>query len=68
MKRLIVVAAAAIMTAMGVQAQNSDVTPYFELNQLPKLIDIMPAPPHFRQPGVCQRRGTLWLGQATTGG
>ena len=50
MKRLIVVAAAAIMTAMGVQAQNSDVTPYFELNQLPKLIDIMPAPPTFDSP------------------
>ncbi len=43
-------AAASIMAAMSVNAQDDAVQPYFELDQLPKLIDIMPAPPAFDSP------------------
>ncbi len=39
-----------IMTAMCICAQESTLQPYFELNQLPKLINIMPAPPAFDSP------------------
>ena len=41
----------AIMTvALSMNAQDNTVQPYFELNQLPKLINIMPAPPAFDSP------------------
>ena len=41
----------AIMTvALSMNAQDNTVQPYFELNQLPKLISIMPAPPAFDSP------------------
>ena len=43
-------AAVAMMAAMNVSAQDETVTPYFELDQLPKLIEIMPAPPAFDSP------------------
>ncbi len=39
-----------MMTAMNVCAQDNDVQKYFELDQLPKLIEIMPAPPAFDSP------------------
>ena len=42
--------AVAMMTAMSVSAQDETITPYFELDQLPKLIEIMPAPPAFDSP------------------
>jgi acid phosphatase (class A) len=38
------------MVAMSMNAQDNTVQPYFELNQLPKLINIMPAPPAFDSP------------------
>jgi acid phosphatase (class A) len=50
MKRILMLAAASIMAAMSVNAQDDAVQPYFELDQLPKLIDIMPAPPAFDSP------------------
>lgn len=41
----------AIMTvALSMNAQDNTVQPYFELDQLPKLISIMPAPPAFDSP------------------
>ncbi len=41
----------AIMTvALSMNAQDNTVQPYFELNQLPELINIMPAPPAFDSP------------------
>jgi len=49
MKKFFVMAAAAIMAATNSRAQDA-VTPYIELDQLPKLIDIMPAPPAFDSP------------------
>ena len=39
-----------LMTTWNVNAQDAAVEPYFELDQLPKLIDIMPAPPAFDSP------------------
>ena len=38
---------AAMMATQSVNAQNDAAQVYFELDQLPKLIDIMPAPPAF---------------------
>lgn len=39
-----------MMTAMNMSAQEDTVQPYFELDQMPKLIEIMPAPPAFESP------------------
>lgn len=39
-----------MMTAMNMSAQEDTVQPYFELDQMPKLIEIMPAPPAFDSP------------------
>jgi len=50
MKKLFLTATAAIMAAMNINAQEETVQPYIELDQLPKLIDIMPAPPAFDSP------------------
>ena len=41
---------AIVMAAMSLHAQDKTVRPYFELNELPKLINIMPAPPAFDSP------------------
>lgn len=41
---------AAMMATMSVNAQDDNVQPYYELDQMPKLIDIMPAPPAFDSP------------------
>jgi len=43
-------AVASMMAAITVSAQSETVTPYFTLDQMPKLIDIMPAPPAFDSP------------------
>ncbi len=43
-------AAAATMAVMSVNAQEETVQPYMELDQLPHLISIMPAPPSFESP------------------
>lgn len=50
MKKLIVMAAVAMMTALSVHGQNETVQPYIELDNLPRLLDIMPAPPAFESP------------------
>ena len=50
MKRFLVMAAASMMAVITVSAQSETVTPYFTLDQMPKLIDIMPAPPAFDSP------------------
>ncbi len=49
MKKLLMMAAAAMMS-MSSWAQDDTATPYLQLDQLPKLIDIMPAPPAFDSP------------------
>jgi len=49
MRKIFVLAAAAVMAVMNVQAQDA-VTPYFELEQMPRLLNIMPAPPAFDSP------------------
>lgn len=49
MKNLLMMAAAAVMS-MSSWAQDDTATPYLQLDQLPKLIDIMPAPPAFDSP------------------
>lgn len=41
---------AIMMAAMSLHAQDDAVQPYFQLEQLPKLINIMPAPPAFDSP------------------
>lgn len=48
--KILVMVAAAMMVAVNVEAQENAFTPYFELDQMPKLIDIMPAPPAFDSP------------------
>ena len=49
MKKSLMMAAAAMMS-MSSWAQDDTATPYLQLDQLPKLIDIMPAPPAFDSP------------------
>ena len=49
MKKLLMMAAAAMMS-MSSWAQDDTATPYLQLDQLPKLIDIMPATPAFDSP------------------
>lgn len=50
MKKTYWMVVAIMMVAMSVHAQDNIVQPYFELDQLPKLINIMPAPPAFDSP------------------
>ena len=50
MKKLMMMVVVTLMTTWNVNAQDAAVEPYFELDQLPKLIDIMPAPPAFNSP------------------
>lgn len=42
--------ASVMMAAMSISAQDTAVQPYIELDQLPKLINIMPEPPAFDSP------------------
>lgn len=42
--------ASVMVAAMSISAQETAVQPYFELDQLPKLISIMPEPPAFDSP------------------
>ena len=44
------IVAFAMMTVINVNAQDNNVQPYYELDQMPKLIEIMPAPPAFDSP------------------
>ena len=48
MKKIIVLAVAAIMATTNISAQ--EVKPYIQLDQMPQLINIMPAPPTFDSP------------------
>jgi acid phosphatase (class A) len=48
MKKIIVLAVAVMMATTNIQAQ--EVKPYIPLDQMPKLINIMPAPPAFDSP------------------
>jgi acid phosphatase (class A) len=50
MKKIVMIVAFAMMTVMNVKAQDNNVQPYYELDQMPKLIEIMPAPPAFDSP------------------
>ncbi len=50
MRKIIVLAVVAIMATLNASAQTDAVQPYIELDQLPKLINIMPAPPAFDSP------------------
>lgn len=50
MKKIMMMVVVALMTTWNVNAQDAAVEPYYELDQLPKLIDIMPAPPAFDSP------------------
>lgn len=50
MKKILLMGVVAIMVAMSVNAQDDVLQPYFELDQLPKLINIMPPPPSFDSP------------------
>ena len=50
MKKVLMMVVVAMMTAMNVNAQDDNVQPYYELDQMPKLIEIMPAPPAFDSP------------------
>ena len=50
MKKFLAMAAAALMTAMNLSAQEETVQPYIELNQLPNLLNIMPPHPAFDSP------------------
>lgn len=50
MKKILSVTVAALLATMSVNAQDSTIQPYFELNQMPNLLEIMPAPPSFDSP------------------
>jgi acid phosphatase (class A) len=50
MKRITVFIAAAVVAAANVMAQDAAVTPFISLEQMPKLVNIMPAPPAFDSP------------------
>ena len=49
MKKFLMMVAAAIMAVTSVSAQE-EVQPYFQLNEMPNLLEIMPAPPAFESP------------------
>ncbi len=50
MKKTSLMVIAIVMVAMAINAQDNAVQPYFQLDQLPKLINIMPPPPAFDSP------------------
>lgn len=50
MKKICLMLAAAMMAATGASAQDETVQAYFELDQLPRLLNIMPPPPSFDSP------------------
>ena len=67
---------AIMMAVMSLHAQDDAVQPYFQLEQLPKLINILPAPPAFDSPefasdvvhycwGKEQRQDSVRVAQAT---
>lgn len=50
MKKTCFIVATIMLATMSISAQDNAVQPYFELDQLPKLINIMPEPPAFDSP------------------
>ena len=50
MKKISLIVAGIVIAMMNANAQTTTVQPYFELDQLPKLINIMPEPPAFDSP------------------
>ena len=50
MKKTCFIVATIVLATMSISAQDNAVQPYFELDQLPKLINIMPEPPAFDSP------------------
>lgn len=60
MKKILAMAAVAMMAAMNVSAQEESVQPFIATDDMPRLLDIMPAPPAFDSPefahGLKRRR------------
>ena len=50
MKKFLILAVAAVMATMNINAQNEAAQPYYELNEMPELLEIMPEPPAFDSP------------------
>ena len=50
MKKYLILAVAAVMATMNINAQNESAQPYYELNEMPELLEIMPEPPAFDSP------------------
>ena len=50
MRKTCLMVVSIVIAAMSAGAQSTDVQPYFTLDQLPKLINIMPEPPAFDSP------------------
>ena len=50
MKKILLMAVAAMLAATSIHAQDNTPQPYFELDQMPRLVDIMPPPPSFDSP------------------
>lgn len=50
MKKMVLMVLTTIMATVSVKAQIEAMQPYFELEQLPKLLEIMPPPPAFDSP------------------
>ena len=50
MKKFLILAVAAVMATMNINAQNESAKPYYELNEMPELLEIMPEPPAFDSP------------------
>ena len=50
MKKILALAAVAMMAATNLSAQEESVQPYIPLDDMPRLLDIMPAPPAFDSP------------------
>ena len=50
MKKIYVMVVAAMMAVVSMSAQENAVQPYIELDQMPRLLDIMPPPPAFDSP------------------
>ena len=50
MKKMILMAVAAIMATTSVNAQSDENQAYIQLSQMPELLEIMPEPPSFDSP------------------
>ena len=49
-KRTYLMVIATMMATMSIQAQDNPTPVYFELNEMPSLLEIMPPPPSFDSP------------------